>query len=214
MKKIAKSVALLLFLCAVAVSAQSKAEIQNTSNSPLSYGIIVDNSGSARTSLEKIIDTAKLIVGENGETDESFLVRFVNSERIQLLEEITKDKEKILAATNDFYIEGGQTAILDAVEFAAKYLKENASSDSPRRKFLVLITDGDERQSRAKLEDVLKYLKENNITVFSIGISNEKVIRKVLDKISSGTNGKVILPKSKFDAAALVKELNALMRPQ
>lgn len=196
------------------MSAQSKAEIQNTSNSPLSYGIIVDNSGSARTSLEKIIDTAKLIVGENGETDESFLVRFVNSERIQLLEEITKDKEKILAATNDFYIEGGQTAILDAVEFAAKYLKENASSDSPRRKFLVLITDGDERQSRAKLEDVLKYLKENNITVFSIGISNEKVIRKVLDKISSGTNGKVILPKSKFDAAALVKELNALMRPQ
>lgn len=214
MKKIIQSSGFLLILLAVSAFAQQKTENRKTSNPLLSYGIVVDNSGSARASLDKIISIVKLILRENNDNDETFLVRFVNSETIKIVEEMTRDRAKINASAEDFYVEAGETAIVDAVDFSAKYLKESSLNDADRRRFLILISDGDERKSAAKIEDVLKYLKENNVTVFSIGISDEKIVRKTLEKLANGTGGKLILPKLKFDAAGLVKELNDNIRAQ
>lgn len=193
---------------------QAKSAGATSANVPVSYGIIVDNSGSARASLDKIVNAVKEIVEANGDADETFLVRFTSTDKIRLLEEFTKNKETIREAADGLYIESGQTAIIDAVEFSAKYLSESANKDAGRRKVLILITDGEDRGSRMKIEDALKSLKEKGVTVYSIGISDEIVVKKVLDKLANGTGGKLFLPKNEVELNAATSDLTKIIRVQ
>jgi Mg-chelatase subunit ChlD len=217
MKKISATIFLLItFAVAVCAQDRSAAEIAQAKNAdvPLSYGIVVDNSGSYRTVLDKIVEITKEIAGENGEDDEAFLVRFVSSGKINLLQEFTADSDELLEAADEMFIEGGQTAILDAVMFSAKYLSENARGEPARRKALVLITDGEERQSVTKIEEVLKFLKENQIRVYVLGFSSEKVSTKILDRLTKETGGRTFVPKTRAALAETVRELKAAVRAQ
>lgn len=206
-------VTVLIFSITTAFSQQKSATVTNA-GVPVSYGILVDNSGSARASLEKIINVAKELAEANGEADETFLVRFTSADKIRLLEEFTKDKKTIREAADDLFIESGLTAIIDAVEFSAKYLNENAIKGAGRRKVLILITDGEDRGSRTKIEEAVKSLKEKGITVFSIGISDEVVIKKILDKLANGTGGKLFLPKNDSELTAATTQLAKIIRAQ
>lgn len=192
---------------AIAVLAQEKAVVPPTAKAGVSYGIVIDNSGSARKSLERIIKTIEAIVEANEENDETFLVRFTNSDKIRLVEDLTKDKNKIRESANDLFIEVGSAAIIDAVEFSADYLAENADQASERKKVLILITDGEEGQSKTKLEETLKQLKETNIKIFAIGISDERVVKKILEKLADGTGGKLFVPKNQLELTAAIDEL-------
>ncbi len=180
----------------------------------VSYGIIVDNSGSYRLLLDGVVEAVKNIVNENKADDETFLVRFVDTDKIYLSQDFTPDKNQIRDAADEMYIEGGKTAILDAIYFSAKHLSANANTESNRRRALVLITDGEDRQSKVKLEEVLKFLKGEKIQVFSIGLSDEKVYTKLLDKLAKETNGRFFTPKNRAEIPTVIKELTAVIRAQ
>lgn len=211
------SVIILFFAGALTIFAQEKIAAEHgapKNSAALSLGILVDNSGSYRTLLDKIVEITKDIVEENGSDDETFLARFISSEKIKILQDFTVSKDEIHQAADEMYIEGGLTAILDAVLFSAKHLSENAAKEPSRRKVLILISDGDERQSNAKLDEVLKYLKENKIRVFALGISEGKVSTKILDKLTKETGGRTFVPKTRADIGAAIKDLNAAIRAQ
>jgi len=180
----------------------------------ISYGIVVDNSGSYRLMLDGIVEAVKNIVNENKAEDETFLVRFVDTDKIYLSQDFTPDKSQIRDAADEMYIQGGKTAILDAVYFSAKHLSANANSESNRRRALVLITDGEDRQSKVKIEEVLKFLKDEKIQVFSIGLSDEKVYTKLLDKLAKETNGRFFTPKNRAEIQTVIKELTVIIRAQ
>ena len=206
------------FLLAANSFAQEKSAIKQsteTASNPVVYGIVVDNSGSYRMLLDKIVETVKDIVEENKADDQTFLVRFVDSEKIRLSQDLTNSKTQIRDAADEMYIEGGLTAILDAVDFSARYLAENyAGANSNRRKILILITDGDDRQSKTKIEEVLKFLKSEKIQVYAIGLSDEKISTKILDKLAKETNGKIYTPKNRAETKTIVKELATAIRGQ
>lgn len=195
-------------------SALSQSKNSGTAKVPVSYGIAVDNSGSARASLDKIIETINAIVDANEEIDETFFVRFTSSDKISLIEEFTKDKSKIRDEANDLFIDRGTTAILDAIEFSAKYLSENSIKEAGRNKVIILITDGEEKGSVIKLEDSLKSLNEKGIKVFALGISDEPVSKKILGKLTSGTSGKLFLPKNQLELTSATNELINIIRNQ
>jgi VWFA-related protein len=174
------------------------------------YGIVVDNSGSLRMQLENIVDLVKAIVEGNGADDETFLVRFVSSDKVVLLQDFTSAKMSLLEAAEEMYIEGGQTAILDAISFSAKHLAANSKSDVSTPKVLILVTDGDDRESIAKAEQVVLQLKQLNVRVFVIGVSETlKVETKVLEKLTKSTGGKLFLPKGGAGRSTVVNEVAA-----
>ncbi|HLL99921.1 MAG TPA: VWA domain-containing protein [Pyrinomonadaceae bacterium] len=221
MKKLFSAIGLLLVVSLVnAFAQQNKAESgaatpKTATAAAVSYGIVVDNSGSFRSILEKVIEITKDIVEENKANDETFLVRFVSTDKIQLLQDFTISKDELHAAADEMYPEGGLTAILDAVDFAARHLVEKASSEpATRRKALILLTDGDDRKSKAKIEEVLKFLKDNQVQVYVFGISDEKVSTKIIDKLTRETGGKKFVPKTTAEISAMVKELSAALRAQ
>lgn len=214
MKKLLSTIFLLLFLNASFFAQENKTsgKAVQEQNAKMSYGIVVDNSGSFRLILEKVVQIVKDIIKENNEDDETFLVRFISSEKIKVVQDFTVNKDEISDAADSLYVEGGQTAILDAVMFSAEYLVENAMKDSGRRKILIIISDGDDRQNAAKTDEVLKYLKENNIRVFAFGIAEEKVSTKILDKLTKETGGKTFVPKTRADIGNSVKSLTTAVR--
>ena len=214
MNKIISSIYLSLCLLAAVAFAQNKSETVQTTQTAVSYGIVVDNSGSYRKLLGSVIDASKDIVEENKADDETFLVRFISSDNIKVLQDFTDSKESLHDAADEMFIEGGQAAILDAVYFSAKYLAEKSKSEPNRKKVLVLITDGEERKSEIKVEDLVKYLREQQIKIYAIALADEKVSQKVLDKLTKETGGKKYLPKTRNEVPAIVKELANAIRIQ
>jgi hypothetical protein len=78
------------------------------------------------------------------------IIRFVSSDKISIEQDFTSKKEYLLDALDNFHIEGGQTAVRDAVYLAAEkvgaYEKSNRADDRLRRA-IVLVTDGEDRAS-------------------------------------------------------------------
>lgn len=223
MKKVFSSIVLLSVLSLANAFAQNKNANSGAATTqkpvvPVSYGIVVDNSGSYRMMLDRVIGITKDIVEENKANDETFLVRFVSTDIIQLLQDFTAGKDAIHEAADEMFVEAGLTAIVDAVDFAARHLAEKASTEASgsggRRKALILLTDGDERQSKAKIEEVLKFLKDNQIQVYVVGISDEKVSMKIIDKLTRETGGRKFVPKTPAEVPAMIKELSTTIRAQ
>jgi Ca-activated chloride channel homolog len=214
MNKMISLVFLSLCLLTAVSFAQNKSETVQAAQTAVSYGIVVDNSGSYRPLLGVVIDASKDIVEENKADDETFLVRFISSDKIKVVHDFTDSKQSLHDALDNLYIEGGFTALLDAVYFSAKHLAENANSEPNRRKILVLMTDGEDRKSKMKIEELLKYLKEQQIKVYAVALSDEKVSQKVLDRLTKETGGKKYLPKTRSEIPAIVKELANAIRIQ
>lgn len=176
----------------------------------LSYGLAVDNSGSYRTIFETVIGSANQIFEANSPDDEAFLVRFVDSSKISLLQDFTRSKQELQSAAEEMFIEGGQTAILDGIYFSAKHLAE--FSQPNRQRALIVITDGEDRKSTVKIEEVLKFLKDEKIQVYTFGLSDGKIYKNLLDKLAKETGGKSFAVEKRADIKNIIKELTAALR--
>lgn len=209
---IAASLISILSMCVLASAQDKAAASKSVERSPVSYGLVVDNSGSFRTLLDRVVTAAAEVVEENGAEDEAFLVTFVDTPKIVLRQEFTNRKSELHDAVQNMFIEGGQTAILDAVKSAADYLSQNARTGDGRLRSLVLVTDGEDRASVSKIEDVLKTLKEHNIRVFVVAMSDTKILTKLIDRLAKETGGAVVVSKTRTDLGTAVKQISAQMR--
>ncbi|MEP7149040.1 MAG: VWA domain-containing protein [Acidobacteriota bacterium] len=195
-------------------AAQDRAESSQkpSEQGSVSYGLVVDNSGSFRTLLDNVITVVSDVVEENGADDEAFLVTFVDTPKIVLRQEFTYRKSELHDAAQNMFIEGGKTAILDAIKSSADYLVQNARTDTGRIRALVLVTDGEDRESASKIEDVQKLLKDQNIRLFVIAMSDTRVFTKILDRLTKGTGGLIVAPKGRAGLSAAAKQIFAAMR--
>lgn len=212
MRKIFLVALFALFIQVWSASGQENPPAPSSTAPSLSYGIVVDNSGSYRLILNKVIDLVKNVVDEVKEGDEAFMVSFVSTDKIRLVQEFTSDKGDLNDAADNLYIQGGPTAILDALYFSAKYMSRSGANEPARQKVLILVSDGDDRLSGTKYEDLAKYLRDEKIVVYAIGIAEEKVYTKLLERITKDSGGKLYLPKTPAEITNSVKTLTADVR--
>lgn len=214
MKRIFISILFLLSVSSITVRGQDTkpAAPEAEKPVPVSYGLVVDNSGSFRLILDRVIDVTKDVVEENQGDDETFLVRFTDTQKIRVVQDLTSVKGDIHDAADNLFIESGQTAILDALYVSAQYLVKEAKTEPGRRLVLVLISDGEERDSATKYEVLAKYLQEKKIAVFAVGLAEAKVFTKFLEKITKDSGGKLYTAKTKAEMSASVKSLASDMR--
>lgn len=212
-----KHIALIFFLN-LALVAAAAAQLVPVPPEPwtfeggVSYGLVIDNSGSYRTLLDKVIELVSDIVEENKAGDEAFLVTFVDSSKIAVRQDMTGNSSDLRDAAENMFIEGGLTSILDAVKFSADHLAAKSTPGFNRSKVLILISDGDERKSFASFQDVIKSLKAENIKVFVIALAEDKVYTKVIDRLSKETGGTKYTPKTRDEIRAAGKSLSAAIR--
>lgn len=202
----------LVLMALMAAGAAQTVLGQQAEPAPLSYGIVVDNSGSYRGFLERIITMVKTIADSHTEKDEAFLITFVDNSKTAVRQEFTNDKSDLKDAAENMYIEGGLTTLLDAVRLSIDYLSANAKPIDGRRRAIVLITDGEDRASSAKIESVIAAAKNANVRILIVGMSEEKVNTKLLDRLAKDTGGRVFYPKTPKDAVAVTTEVVGALR--
>ncbi len=189
---------------------------------PISYGLAVDTSGSLRSQLQSVIDAGKIIVNSNKPGDETFLVRFISSDKIETVQDFTANKELLTDGLDSLYVEGGQTAITDAVYLSAEHVSEYKKGDDSdrRRRALILITDGEDRSSFYPQAQLFSRLREEDVQIFVIGFVNEldkegNLIRKsprdkavaFINKLATETGGRAFFPDSVADLPGISNEI-------
>ncbi|MDQ3802653.1 MAG: VWA domain-containing protein [Acidobacteriota bacterium] len=208
-RRLAGAAAVALLVC-LSVSGQAPPTEPQPASLPVSYGIVADNSASLRDQTNYIVRASQEIIGSGRPEDEVFLVRFTGRKNIKRVHGLTRDKKAVSDAAEDFFVEYGQTAVIDAVYESAEYLARQVPPENAgRRRALVLITDGEERDSRRKVKELLTLLGEKKIRVFVIGFVEHLKGRRgflaaqahsravtLLNQLAEATGGRAYFPKN------------------
>lgn len=196
---------------------------------PISYGLAVDTSGSLRSQLLSVIDAGKTIINSNRSGDETFLVSFISSDKIETIQDFTPSKDLLIDGLDSLYVQGGQTAIIDAVYLSAEHVSEYKKGDDTdrRRRALILITDGEDRNSFYKQEQLFAKLREEDVQIFVIGFVNELdkdggLIRKspreravnLINKLATETGGRAFFPQALSELPEIANQIIRDLRTQ
>jgi Ca-activated chloride channel homolog len=196
---------------------------------PVMYGLAVDTSGSLRPAFEQVINASKAIINSNKRGDETFLERFISSDKIETVQDFTANQDALMDGLDTLYIEGGQTAVIDGVYLAAEHVAEYKKSgdDDRRRRALIVVTDGEDRASYYTEAQLFQRLREEDVQIFVIGFVNELeadkgFIRKsprdkavnLLNKLTSETGGRAFFPQSISELPEIANEIVRDLRTQ
>jgi Ca-activated chloride channel family protein len=196
---------------------------------PISYGLAVDTSGSLRSQLQGVIDAGKTIINSNKPGDETFLVRFISSDKIETVQDFTASKDLLVDGLDGLYVEGGQTAIIDAVYLTAEHVAEYKKGDDNdrRRRALIVITDGEDRTSFYSQDKLFARLREEDVQIYVIGFVRELdkeggLIRKsprdkavnLINKLATETGGRAFFPEKLSELPQIADEIVRDLRTQ
>lgn len=211
-------------------NAEQKIEFFSKLEVPTNYALVIDNSGSLRMQLEKVIEASKTIIDTNRSDDETSVIRFISSDKIEVVQDFTADKTLLGEALDNLFIEGGQTAIVDAVYLAAQRVDEYekaASSADRKRRALIVVSDGEDRDSFYKEAQLYELLRESDVQIYTIGFlsdlsndggfiakSPQAKAKAFLDRLAQETGGKAYFPKSVGELNAIAADIAGELRTQ
>jgi VWFA-related protein len=189
------------------------------------FALVIDSSGSVRSLLPSVIEAAGNIILQRRPGDEIFIETFVASDNIKVLHEFSSNGRTLIDALSQIRVEGGRSAILDAVHLGANHLVEH-NRVPIRRRALVLVTDGEDRGSTYKLNDVLKQLRAQDVQVFVIGLVTEldkdagiyadsrSKAEKLLNTLAEESGGLVFLPRNEKELINAAEQIGNALRAQ
>lgn len=185
-------------------------------DSPVSVGVLFDLSGSmsgdkvkrARDALSKFIQTSH-------NSDEYFLIAF--NSRAQLLLDKTRDGNSVLDKLT-FVQTRNQTALYDACYLGV----EKVQRGSHPKRALLLISDGQDNNSRYTFSELRKLLKESDVTLYGVGILSGSDAgssmgmegQGILDELASVSGGKAFFPRSPAEMDDIFEQIALELRHQ
>ena len=191
-------------------------EFVSESNLPLRLAIVIDTSNSIRDRFrfqqEAAIEFVKSVVCAG--TDRAIVVSFDTS--AQLAVDLTDDVAQLEKAIRDLR-PGGGTALYDAIYFACK---EKLMQDQPMYKFrraLVLLSDGDDNQSRYTRDQALEMAQKADVVLYTISTNITRIQSegdKVLKYLSQETGGMTFFPFKASDLAQSFENIANELRSQ
>jgi len=185
-------------------------------DAPVSVGVLFDVSGSmsgdkikrAREALSKFIQTSH-------NSDEYFLIAF--NSRAQLLLDKTRDGNAVLDKLT-FVQTRNNTALYDACYLGVEKVQRGAH---PKRA-LLLISDGQDNNSRYTFNELRRLLKESDVTLYGVGIlsgsdSGSQMGMEgqgILDELASVSGGKAFFPRSNAEMDDIFEQIALELRHQ
>ncbi|HYE64769.1 MAG TPA: VWA domain-containing protein [Pyrinomonadaceae bacterium] len=185
-------------------------------DAPVSVGVIFDVSGSmsgdkirrARAALSRFIRTSH-------DSDEYFLIGF--NSRAQLLLDKTRDGNAVIDKLT-FVEPRSNTALYDACYLGVEKVTRGVH---PKRAIL-LISDGQDNNSRYTFSEVRRLLKESDVVLYSIGIlgANDPGStlgmegQGILDELSAVSGGKAFFPNTAAEMDEIFERIALELRHQ
>lgn len=168
-------------------------------DTPASISIVFDTSGSM--SVKKINQAKEALasfINTSHNRDEFFLIDF--NSRARLLLDRTRDSEAVQNKFN-FVEPQGNTAVYDAVFLGV----EKVMKGSHPKKVVLLISDGEDNNSRYSYRELRRRLRESEVIIYAIGFGGYYPLkgglngRETLKELASTSGGKAFFPKGQID---------------
>ncbi|MEO8435871.1 MAG: vWA domain-containing protein [Pyrinomonadaceae bacterium] len=203
----------ILFSCSF-VSAQNGKKV--------SYGILVDNTGSMRSQFNQVTALGKSVVKHVYQNGPVSIFHFSSQgDRRNPIAMATsgiesQDPDALETYIDYLYVLAGQTTLLDAIGSMAKELTARNSADKGRETspVVIVISDGEDRVSHLKEKDLINELKASGTRVYALGLvqelsgSKRDKAKDLLRNVTSETGGRVVFSDSRIsDVDKLVTEL-------
>jgi VWFA-related protein len=150
---------------------------------PLRCVIALDMSGSFKKLTGVSAEVARVLIETKRLQDEFAIVTFVSSDKIETLTKFTTSSADLLNSLKLLRIEGGQSAVIDAVYLVAQAAAKRAENQDVRS-VVVLLTDGEDRDSYYKEEQLVKLLRGQDVQFFILGFLKELDKEGGLKKLS------------------------------
>lgn len=171
-------------------------EFTAESDLPLRMAILVDTSNSIRDRFRFIQEAAIEFIDSvmRPKTDAALVVSFdTNAELVADLE----SDPQVLASKIRALRAGGGTSLYDAIYFACR---DKLGKDQPRHKFrraMVLLSDGDDNQSRVTRDQALEMAQKADVVIYTISTNISRIETggdKVLKFLAAETGGVAFFP--------------------
>jgi VWFA-related protein len=185
-------------------------------NLPLRVGIVIDASTSIRTRFHFEQQSATEFLTETLKSrgDRAFVMGF------DVTPTVTADWSNNLDALEtgiNRLRPGGGTALFDAVYTACRDKLLTERGQEPVRKAMILISDGDDNQSRVRPDEAIKMCERSETIIYAISTNWTPSRGKgdqMLQQMSDATGGQTFFPPSVEEMTTSFHEIQAELRSQ
>jgi VWFA-related protein len=176
----------------------------SVSEAPISAGIVFDTSRSMKPRLGLSRAALDQFLRTSATEDEFFLVRF--SDKPEMLASFTRSPADILEPLA--LIEArGWTALNDAICLAANIVGRGRHA----RRVLLVLTDGNDNNSRYSDAELLSLLREADVQVYAINLIERS---RFLQRICEETGGRAIFVHRMAELASAMEDLSRQIRSE
>ena len=163
---------------------------------PATVGFLIDNSNSMRPSRERVVASAVAFAQHSHPEDEIFTLAF--NEAVQEVWPPTFvadiNPAEFASAMSTAIVARGMTAIYDGIMSGLSRLERARHT----RQVLILVSDGGDNTSRAKLEDTIARVRDSDATVYTVALVDPLVKDgnpKLLRRLARLTGGEAFQPR-------------------
>lgn len=198
---------------------EQKLSVFKQEDVPVSFGLIVDNSGSMREKRPQVNTAALTFVKTSNPRDEGFVVNFNDDYYLDTEHDFTSDLGEMKGALEKIDARGS-TALYDAVIGSLDHLKKGTRD----KKVLLVVTDGEDNASRHSLENVVEQAQRSDAVIYTVGVFSDddikhnhramKKARTALADLASATGGVAFFPENVDDTEAICTQIAHDVRNQ
>lgn len=185
-------------------------------NLPLRVGLVIDVSNSIRDRFkfeqEAAIEFLNQII--RPKEDQAFVLGFDSTPEVT--QEWTSSTEKLSSGIR-MLRPGGGTAFYDAIYYACRDKLARRTDPGSVRKAIIVLSDGDDNQSRVTLAEAIEMAQRAEVIVYTISTNlapNSDRGDKVLQQLSEATGGRTFHPFKIEDVANAFQDIQDELRSQ
>ncbi len=183
---------------------------------PLRVGLLVDASNSIRTRFRFEQDAATEFLTQivRPRYDLAFVLGFDTT--AEVVQDFTDDGGRLSRGVH-MLRPGGGTALFDAVYYACRDKLMKAPQTGPVRRAIILLSDGEDNQSRVTREEAIEMAQRAEVIVYAISTNDTGTKTrgdKVLERLSDATGGRAFFPLKVQEISNAFSEIQDELRSQ
>jgi len=163
---------------------------------PASVGFLIDNSNSMRPSRERVVASAVAFATHSHPQDEIFALTFNEAVQEAWRARIVSETNpaQFASAMSAAIVARGMTAIYDGIMSGLARLERAKHT----RQVLIVVSDGGDNASKAKLADTLRRVRDSDATIYTVALIDPLVRDgnpKLLRRLATLTGGESYQPR-------------------